>query len=165
MEEASRFIHLFIILTTLIQICAVTYIIFAYHNPTVPVHISFDGKAGSFGVASDYLKLIIINILVYALTFFAGKYAKIDVHKFKPFNSEEQKMQFEQRMRHKIKIFLQVISANFSPFVTVLIVFVFLNVINDSFQQSIGQIGIVAFFAANMVIAVAGLIWINRHTT
>lgn len=51
---------------------------------------------------------------------------------------------------------------NFSLFVTLLVSFLLINVINNNADTSIGSIGIIAFLVSSLVIVVLGLIWINK---
>jgi uncharacterized membrane protein len=162
MTRFSNFLHVFFALTVIFQISAITYIISAYNNPNVPIHFSFGGTADSLGPASEYYLLIGINTIVYILALMLGKFAKVNLQQYATFVNDEERKTAEQSMQKKIKLFLQTISANFSLFVTLLVSFLLINVINNNADTSIGSIGIIAFLVSSLVIVVLGLIWINK---
>ncbi len=152
-------------LTVIVQLFVITYIIVAYNNPDVPVHFTLTGTADSFGKASEYFFLIGINLFVYVLMLVLGRFAKVNVEEFGMYKDEEERRHVERVMRKKVRIFLQILGANFSLFVSLLVLFVLSQVLNHAPKYHLSPIGIIAFLVSNIVIVIFGLVWMNTNNT
>lgn len=163
MGRVSKLFHAIFAVTLAIQLVLITYIIVAFNNPDVPVHFSFTGTADSIGSASEYYLLIGINLFVYMFLSILGKFAKVKLEYYGSFKNEAERKHVEQSMKTKIKIFVQTFGVNFSLFITLLVIFILVTVLNNVSDNNLSSIGIIAFFVPNIVIVIFGLIWINKN--
>ncbi|WP_370295773.1 hypothetical protein [Rossellomorea marisflavi] len=110
-KTASIVLHVLFSMTLLLQLGAVLSISSTFDYLTVPIHFSIDGTADSFGTIQDYLILIGVNILVYAISVIGAKFVrKTNPQQFDFFHTELEK----QKAAVKIKIFAQVLAVHFS---------------------------------------------------
>lgn len=92
-----------------------------------------------------------------------GKFAKVKLEYYGSFKNEAERKHVEQSMKTKIKIFLQTFGVNFSLFITLLVIFILVTVLNNVSDNNLSPIGIIAFLVPNIVIVIFGLIWINKN--
>lgn len=163
MRIVSMILHGIFIISVLFQFGVIMYIKNVFGNIDVPIHFSFEGTADKYGNISEYYLLVVLNIVVYFILLLCAKYVrKTNPQQFEVFKSEEEKQHAEK----KIKVFLHILSINFSLFVTLLLGNVLYNV-NRGNDFSLGVSSIIIFILLCIVIIVLGLIWIfkSRRTT
>lgn len=85
-----------------------------------------------------------------------GRFAKVNVDQFGMYKDEEERRHVERVMRKKVRIFLQILGANFSLFVTLLVLYVLSQVLNHAPKYHLSPIGIIAFLVSNIVIVIFG---------
>lgn len=158
MKRLSNILHWFFGLTVIIQLAAILYISTVFVNPKVAVHFSFYGSADGFGDINDYFILIGVNVLVYIISLICAKFVrKTNPQQFEVFNNEDEK----EKATVKIKLFTQILSINFSIFVTWLIYDVFQNVLNSNdFDLEAWPLIIFIFFT--VIIIIMGCVWIFK---
>ncbi|MFU8690794.1 hypothetical protein ACNA6I_13265 [Rossellomorea sp. FS2] len=158
-KTASIVLHVLFSMTLLFQMGAILIISSTSDDLTVPIHYSIDGTADSFGTIQDYLILIGVNILVYALSVIGAKFVrKTNPQQFDFFHTELEK----QKAAVKIKIFAQVLAFHFSAFVTWLIASVLRRAWNPGSDYNLDSIHILVFIGLTAGILFLGFLWIFK---
>lgn len=158
-KTASIVLHVLFIMTVLFQLGAVLMISSTSDYLTVPIHFTIVGTADSFGTIQDYLILIGVNILVYALSVIGAKFVrKTNPQQFDFFHTELEK----QKAAVKIKIFAQVLAVHFSIFVTWLLAGVLRHAWNPGSDFHLETSHILVFIALTALILFLGFLWIFK---
>ncbi|MEW4327073.1 hypothetical protein Q0N12_10385 [Rossellomorea marisflavi] len=158
-KTASIVLHVLFSLSILFQLGAVLTISSTFDDLNVPIHFSIDGTADSFGTINDYLLLIGINILVYALSVTGATFVrKTNPQQFDFFHTEAEK----QKAAVKIKIFAQVLAVHFSIFVTWLLAGALRHAWNPGSDFHLETSHILVFIGLTALILFLGFLWIFK---
>ena len=158
-KTASIVLHVLFSLSILFQLGVVLTTSTTFDDLTVPIHFSIDGTADKFGTIQDYLILIGVNILVYAISVIGARFVrKTNPQQFDFFHTEAEK----ERAAAKIKIFAQVLAVHFSAFVTWLIAAVLRHAWNPGSDYHLETSHILVFIGLTALILFLGFLWIFK---
>jgi hypothetical protein len=158
-RKISIVLHMLFVVTVLMQVSFVLLASKILGDTMVPIHFSIDGTADKFGTIQDYLILIGVNILVYAISVIGARFVrKTNPQQFDFFHTEAEK----ERAAAKIKIFAQALAVHFSAFVTWLIAAVLRHAWNPGSDYHLETSHILVFIGLTALILFLGFLWIFK---